>query len=168
MEDKKISTKDMSKIKIVIVGSILVVLGIFVFVIFTPLSSKKENNNGIFLGEKKVSVWEAKTETRGAVDVSVQPENLSDDKNTEWAFAVSFNTHSEEMDDDVASISMLRDSNGKEYAPHEWKGDPPGGHHRSGILLFSPIIPRPDSISIVIKRPREESERRFTWDIKGR
>ena len=25
---------------------------------------------------------------------------------------------------------------GREYRPAEWIGDPPGGHHRSGNLIF--------------------------------
>ncbi len=158
----------MNKTNVIVFGSIFVVIGIFIFVIFTPFSSEKGNNKDVPFGEKRAGVWKTQTEARGAVEVSVRPENLSDDKNTEWTFLVSFDTHSEEVNDDVKNISVLRDSNGKEYMSREWKGDPPGGHHRNGILSFSPIVPRPDSISLVIKRFGEEKERSFVWDIKGR
>jgi len=163
----------MNKTKITIIASVCVAIGIFVYVVFTPLYSEKENKKELLFREnqileKKISAWEAQTETRGAVEVSVQPENLSDSENSEWTFAVSFDTHSEELNDDVANISVLRDENGKEYAPREWRGDPLGGHHRGGILSFPSIVPRPNSVSIAIKRIGEESERLFTWDIKGR
>lgn len=163
----------MNKTRIIIIASIFLATGVFVYIIFTPFSSEKENKKEFLFEEnstskQKVNTWEAQTDTRGAVEVSIQPENLSNDENIEWTFAVSFDTHSEEMNDDVVNISVLRDSSGKEYTPREWRGDPPGGHHREGILVFKSITPQPDSISIVMKRRGEESERRFTWDVKGR
>ncbi len=173
MENKKNSTTGMNKIRAGIGASVFMAMGIFVYVIFAPFSSEKKGSEEFFLGksvvsEGRVGTWEVQTETRGAVEVSVQPKNISDDKNIGWSFMVSFDTHSEEINDDVANISVLRDANGKEYTPREWRGDPPGGHHRSGILLFPAVIPRPDFISFIMKRNGEEKELSFTWNIKGR
>ena len=45
-------------------------------------------------------------------------------------------------------------------------GDPPGGHHRKGVLRFAPIAPVPDAVELRLQRPGESAPRSFTWTLK--
>lgn len=33
----------------------------------------------------------------------------------------------------------MADDGDKQFKPSAWKGDPPGGHHRKGVLQFAPV-----------------------------
>jgi len=68
---------------------------------------------------------------------------LSDEQ---WQFEVPLNTHSIGLSQDMLQITELIDSLGNLYKPITWEGDGPGGHHREGVLIFSPFNPVPDSI----------------------
>lgn len=72
--------------------------------------------------------------TAGEVTVKVTPKAV-DDKGAE--FAVSFDTHSVELDLDVAAQAELA-VDGIAWADPAWEGDGPSGHHREGTLRFSP------------------------------
>src|SRR3972149_9995528 len=83
-----------------------------------------------------------------AVEVSVTPKTLSDEF---WTFEVMLNTHSIELSYDLAQASALIDEKGSRYKAVTWEGDPPGGHHREGVLKFSGIYPRQENIELRIK-----------------
>ncbi len=97
--------------------------------------------------------------------VSVTPVSLPDSGN--WQFAVQFNTHVTPITQDIAAVSVLSDGKGHEEKPVAWQGDPPGGHHRKGVLLFKPMNPRPDSITLKIRQVGSVPERAFTWKLTG-
>lgn len=80
----------------------------------------------------------AQTSRGGGVDIKVTPRSLARDA-TVWEFDLTFDTHSVALDGDPAQFSGLVDSQGRVHPPFAWKGDPPGGHHRAGILQFKPI-----------------------------
>lgn len=82
-----------------------------------------------------------------------------------WEFDIVFDTHSQELKDDpMKSASLI--AGGKAQAPAGWKGDPPGGHHRKGVLKFNAIDPRPQAIELRIARPGEAKPRSFRWQLK--
>jgi len=81
-------------------------------------------------------------------------------------FEVVLNTHSVDLSDDMAKISLLRDDAGKEYAPIGWEGAGPGGHHREGKLKFAAMTTKPKYIELVIKNVAKVSERAFRWELK--
>ena len=60
---------------------------------------------------------------------------------TTWEFDLVFDTHSRELNDDLEKTAVLVTNGGKTFAPVKWQGDPPGGHHRKGVLQFKPISP---------------------------
>ncbi len=95
--------------------------------------------------------------------VSVTPKALADSGN--WQFEVRLNTHVAPITQDLSAVSALADGNGHEEKPIAWQGDPPGGHHRMGVLLFKPISPRPDSITLKIRQIGSVPERTFTWSL---
>lgn len=110
----------------------------------------------------QISYLKTQTNNEGAVEITVTPKNLS---NKEWVFDIALNTHSMEIGEDLTKVSVLVDEDGNEYKPIEWQGDPPGGHHRKGILKFAPISPQPQSIILKIFQVGEIKERNFTWQL---
>ncbi len=109
------------------------------------------------------NTFEPQTNSGGSVNVTVLPKNLSDAGT--WDFDVTFSTHSVELSEDVTQISALVGDDGREYAPISWDGDPPGGHHREGILKFEPIVPTPRSITLKIRKIDGVDERSFRWQM---
>jgi hypothetical protein len=82
---------------------------------------------------------------------------------TKWNFNVALDTHSEELNANLTEVSVIVTDDGREYLPINWEGDPPGGHHREGILSFDPIVPRPRFIELILKDIGGMEERRFLW-----
>jgi hypothetical protein len=101
---------------------------------------------------------------KNSVNVDVVPVQLTSGQQVK--FDVRMSTHSVELSQDMVAVSLLKDSNGQEYRPENWKGSPAGGHHRSGTLEFSAIKGSPDSVTLVIKNIASVPERVFTWKVK--
>lgn len=80
------------------------------------------------------TVLPARELTAGEVTVKVTPKAVDDDG---AEFAVAFDTHSVELDLDVAAQADLA-VDGIAWADPAWEGDGPSGHHREGTLRFSP------------------------------
>jgi len=102
---------------------------------------------------------------KNSVNVDVVPVQLAAGQQVK--FNVRMSTHSVELGQDMMAVSLLKDSNGKVYRPENWKGSPPGGHHRSGTLEFPVIKGNPGSVTLIIKNIASVPERVFTWKIKG-
>jgi hypothetical protein len=96
----------------------------------------------------------------------VRIEVFSDDFGYHEPFALSvrYDTHSGALDFKVNEISYLEDEQGTRYDPLRWQGDPPGGHHRSGKLIFAALKRRPASIRLVMENVYGVT-REFVWEI---
>lgn len=101
--------------------------------------------------------------TQSAVTVKVTPRNLQGDV---WEFDVVFDTHAQDLRDDLMKTATLVPAGGQTVSPLEWKGDPPGGHHRKGVLRFNAIQPSPAAIELRIDRPGEQKPRSFRWTLQ--
>ncbi|MFA5802663.1 MAG: hypothetical protein WC911_09355 [Thermoleophilia bacterium] len=101
------------------------------------------------------------TREDGEVTVKVTPQSLGDGE--PWTFKVVFDTHTVDLSQDPAQISVLF-ADGKEYVPLAWEGDPSGGHHRAGTLKFSTISPRPKNVELTIKGVGG-TDRSFSWTL---
>lgn len=78
------------------------------------------------------STLDAKTVTAGEITVRLEPHHL-DASGAE--FAVTLDTHSEELDMDlVGGATLVVDDT--EWPAIAWDGDGPSGHHREGRLRF--------------------------------
>jgi hypothetical protein len=98
----------------------------------------------------------------GGVTVKATPGTLSGGI---WEFEIVFDTHSQDLRDDVAkSASLVAD--GVASAPLEWRGDPQGGHHRKGVLRFKAPAARPAAIELRLSRPGEAEPRVFRWKLE--
>jgi hypothetical protein len=105
-----------------------------------------------------------KQNVAGQVTVSVTPQDLSTEAGT-WRFAVQFNTHVSPIAQDLVAVTTLSDGKSGGEHPTAWEGDPPGGHHRHGVLVFKPIKPAPRSITLDIRQVGGIADRTFTWNL---
>lgn len=107
---------------------------------------------------------ESQIDNQGEVSVSVQPIKI--EPNAPWQFAISLDTHSVELDDDLIEQAVLYDDQSQIYKPTGWTGSEPSGHHRSGSLTFASIDPMPKYIEFIIKDVSDIPLRTFRWDLK--
>lgn len=103
------------------------------------------------------------TTSEAAVTVKVTPRTL---EGALWEFDVVFDTHSQELKDDLLKTAVLVAPDGSETAPLEWKGAAPGGHHRAGVLRFRAIDPAPATVVLRMARPGEPKPRIFQWKMR--
>ena len=103
------------------------------------------------------------TTSQSGVTVKVTPRTLAAGT---WEFEVVFDTHSQELTDDLGKTAVLVSDGRTSHSPVKWQGDPPGGHHRKGVLEFKPVSPMPAAIELQIKRNGETAPRLFRWKLK--
>lgn len=101
----------------------------------------------------------------GGVGVRVKPTDVSAAATT-WSFQVTLTTHSGDLGDDLTRTATLVDAAGKQHPAAGWDGDPPGGHHRKGVLRFKALSPPPDALEMRILRQGETAARTFRWKLK--
>lgn len=111
-----------------------------------------------------VSAYERQSSNKNRVRVDVVPIQLNTGKPAK--FEIRMNTHSEDLNFDLVAISTLKDDQGHEYQPLNWRGSSPGGHHRSGVLEFVAISDESKSITLLLKNIAGVPERVFKWEIK--
>ncbi len=135
--------------------------GFLIFYNPKPASNPTEGNSQAI--EDPTQKWESKVDEQASVTVTVTPSDLGV-VSKEWKFDVVLNTHSVELDQDMANVAVLMDDDGKEYKPLRWEGASAGGHHREGVLVFSPIIPTPKLVDLKITGIAD-AVRTFNWQF---
>lgn len=105
----------------------------------------------------------AQTSEQGGVTVKATPGSLS---GADWQFDVVFDTHVQELKDDLPRSAVLIAADGSPVAPLGWSGDPPGGHHRKGVLRFRALDPIPAVLELRISRSAEPAPRAFKWKLR--
>jgi hypothetical protein len=108
-----------------------------------------------------VRALEEQTKSAGEVSVAVTPSFAG-----AWRFAITLETHSVELSQALEQVSVLTDNQGREYAPVSWEGDPPGGHHRSGTLLFGDVDTSARTLALNIRTIGGIPDRLFTWEVR--
>lgn len=117
----------------------------------------------IFGSALEASAYGPLKNRENGVTVNVLPVQLAPGQTAK--FEVQINTHSGDLDHDVAAIVTLTDDQGREYRPRKWIGAKPGGHHRKGVLEFPVLVGDPKSVTLVIKN-LSDVERSFKWKIE--
>jgi hypothetical protein len=92
------------------------------------------------------AVLAARTVQAGAVEVTMTPLALDA---SGAAFQVKLDTHSVELDLDMASSAHLR-IDGSTVDGASWDGQGPGGHHREGTLRFATPVPTGANVELRI------------------
>lgn len=111
----------------------------------------------------EVGRFAAQVNREGPVQVKVTPRSLAADAAV-WEFEVAFNTHTVPIDGDPVLFSTLVDSAGRLHQPLGWQGDPPGGHHRRGLLRFKPPEEPSGAVELRINGVGGIATRVFRWD----
>lgn len=106
----------------------------------------------------------AQVNKEGQVTVKVVPLTLAAGAET-WRFEIVFDTHTVPLTQDLLAVAALAAPGGEDRRPLAWEGDPPGGHHRKGVLVFQPIRPAPASVTLRIRQIGPVAERAFTWPL---
>ncbi|GAB6088466.1 hypothetical protein JCM12856_00590 [Spirochaeta dissipatitropha] len=96
------------------------------------------------------------------VEITVVPRSDSD--NQQFEISVSFDTHVADLDFDLTEITQLRDDSGRKYALLSEEGDPPGGHHRSSILVFEAISLPARRVELIF-RNINGVDRIYSWEL---
>ena len=91
--------------------------------------------------------------------VAVTPKRNTDGS---WDFSVVIDNHAVDVAQDMVAVSSLTDANGQAISPQAWIGDPPGGHHRRGVLTFGAFST--GSMSLTIRDLGGVASRTFAWD----
>ncbi len=156
-----------NNVAVVYAGLITVILLFFLLnSVSKSIGSQKTADTKTSLNTTAVasSKFSAQENDDASIAVSVTPENL-DSNPSSWDFNVTINNHQVSIDNDLVADSELLDDQGKSYKPTSWDGSAPGGHHRDGVLKFSPISPKPKFIELKIKNIGGIAERSFKWSL---
>lgn len=105
------------------------------------------------------------SDERDGVEIVIKPRSLAPDE--PFVVAVSFDTHVVELDFDIGGIAALSDDRGRSYRLVSQEGDPPGGHHRSVVLMFQPIRADARRIELVL-RGIAGTDRVYAWELPRR
>ena len=105
---------------------------------------------------------ETRTNREGAVTVKVTPKSISPGAKS-WDFEITLSTHSVPLNQDMARVSALVSDSGNPQSPLAWDGDPPGGHHRKGVLRFQPPSVMPQKLELQINGIGGVNLRVFRW-----
>jgi hypothetical protein len=111
------------------------------------------------------STFQPRTNDAAGVRVVVTP-RLPAAGVTTWDFDVALDTHTKPLNDDLVAVSALVDEQGRSTSPSSWQGDPPGGHHRKGILKFAAPAANPTTFELQMKGVGGVSLRTFRWESK--
>jgi len=101
--------------------------------------------------------------TESGVTVKATPTAVTGDR---WSFEIELETHSADLSDDLVKTASLVANDGAALSPLDWRGDPPGGHHRKGTLQFKAVEPPPARIELKIVRDGEPAPRVFGWQLR--
>ncbi|EKD57324.1 MAG: hypothetical protein ACD_57C00344G0006 [uncultured bacterium] len=155
--------------------AIFLIVGVIVIIIIIAIlyshhsdnSTLREDipssNQGLSAGRQEV--LSTQTNSEGQVTVKVTPKDLSQSSSS-WDFEIVLDTHSGNLDQNLTEISILIDDKENRFTPVAWEGDPPQGHHRSGILKFKRLSPKPKSIELRIEKMGDVNERSFKWELQ--
>ena len=111
------------------------------------------------------SALQSRTNDAAGVRVVVTPRVLTAGATT-WDFDVTLDTHTKPLNEDLVAVSALVDEQGRSTSPSSWQGDPPGGHHRKGILKFAAPAGNPTTFELQMNGVGGANLRAFRWEVK--
>lgn len=152
---KKLLIVNMSAMKKIIIA-LSVVLILITFLVITKSKAMDTIPNDA------VEDLPALTNEQAGITFDIKP--LDFDFAQPVKFEIKITTHTGSLDFDLTKISTLEDSEGNQHQPVQWQGSPPGGHHRSGILIFPSLKEKSRSIYLTIQDI--SSPRIFEWNLK--
>jgi hypothetical protein len=83
-----------------------------------------------------------------------------------WEFDVAMDTHIRPLGEDIAAAAVLVDDSGHRSTPVAWQGDPPGGHHRRGVLRFNAPSEESKAFELQLTGVGGADLRTFRWEVQ--
>ncbi len=167
---KRILIYNMNRFKKVTIGLSLI---LFVITFLLINNFARSNNLSAEAVPKKSDLSESidteiitpltKTDIQGGVSFEVSLVDFSFGNPVK--FEIRVDTHSGSLDFDMAKVSIMKDDKGNQYEVSEWQGSSPGGHHRSGVLVFPELDIRIKKIELIIQDISNAQPRIFEWDL---
>ncbi len=159
----KILIYNMGQIKKIAIGSSLILLLVSFFLI-NNARAPITVSVGLDITEQHGTVGKlnlpSKIDSQG--NVSFEVTLLDFNINDPLKFEIKMDTHAGSLDFDLTEVSIVKDDLGNQYRALEWRGSDPGGHHRSGILVFPKIDGQTKKIKLVIQ---DNYLRNFEWEL---
>lgn len=118
--------------------------------------------SGFAAGAHAAGDLPTQTSSQSGVTVKVTPRSLAGEI---WEFKVVFDTHSQDLKDDLLKAAALVADGNAPSSPTDWQGDGPGGHHREGVLRFKAGA-SPATLELRLPRPGEAAPRVFRWKLR--
>lgn len=118
----------------------------------------------VAVGSLQAADLKTQTDREGSVTVKVTPGDLTSTE-ASWDFEVTLSSHTTELDQDMQNAAVLLAGSGDAQPPLAWEGDPPGGHHRKGVLRFQPPVEAPESVELHLSGIGGVSRRVFRWRL---
>lgn len=106
----------------------------------------------------------AQISREGNATVTVTPRSVAAGARS-WDFEVVLENHTQALDQDLTKVAALIDAQGQAHPPLAWEGDPPGGHHRRGLLRFRPLAGDPAAVALRLQGIGGV-DRVFRWQLK--
>ena len=106
----------------------------------------------------------------GGVTVKVTPLTLTNEEAASLDFAVSLDTHTVELNYDLAQLVTLADNLGNTYTPAAWTPEKSDGHHVGGLLSFADratiLQEGVTELTLTVADVAGVAERQFVWSIE--
>lgn len=147
------------------IGVLLILIGYILYQEQKANNQVPESNSQTVeeMGLAQNSEYTEQKDNTGPVSVTVQPLTLID--SGDWTFALTLQTHSVDLTMDIVESVVLIDSAGNEIKPTSWDGDPPGGHHRTGVITFTSPELSPDTVLMQVRNVADVPLREFSWQL---
>lgn len=151
-----------------IISAVLIVGGLAVA---GSLLASDEGAPDVVLPGEGLAYFSTETlaDDQGAVTVAVTQVNLNGPEDT-LDFYVALDTHSVNLDMDLAKNAFLTTDTGLTVSPVRWDG-PAGGHHVAGTLKFlptlgdQPVLEGAEQVTLTIRNV-DVPERNFIWVLQ--
>ena len=141
----------------------LIAVGVVVVALTFFSTAAQSATNAGTADQDTVITLKAKTDDQKSVKVKVTPQEIRFGKPVQ--FKIVFDTHSVDLSFDLTAISTLELDNNFVLRPEKWDGAAPGGHHRSGTLIFKGISKETKSLKLTLRNVAGVPERTFVWDL---
>jgi len=156
-------------LRVIGLGAVFVVLVGAVLLLAIALAESKDTSAVVEARSGEAFPKVPLTDKQGAVTVEVMPLNLGELGET-LDFRVAMNTHSVELDMNLAEQATLSTDTGLTISPVTWDA-PTGGHHVTGTLSFpatfdgAVVMDGVTELTLTL-RNIDVPERVFVWALK--
>lgn len=145
--------------------SLTILAGSIIFFLWALMSARQTKIVQNAPAQLQNNSYQTQESSEANVTVSVIPRVLF--LREKPVFDVVFETHSVDLNFDVASIATLEDQDTNVLGKPQWDGTPAGGHHRNGALSFSePLAQSIRQVTITLRDIAGVAKRTFTWEVK--